>query len=72
MAEHNEPLTREVLEKRSGFCHTNGITLDGKPAVISGYRNSFAKVTQLSTGLSAEWSWEAVERIVAKGGKFKS
>lgn len=72
MPEHNTPLTREVLEKRSGLCHTKPVTLNGKPAVISGYRNPFAAVIQLSTGLSAEFSWEAVERIVAKGGEFKS
>jgi hypothetical protein len=51
---------------------TKGVTLDGKPAVISGYKMPFATVTQLSTGLSAEWSWEAVERIVTKGGDFQS
>lgn len=48
------------------------VTLNGVRAKIGGIRNQFATVTQFKTGLSAEWSWEAVERIVAKGGDFKS
>jgi hypothetical protein len=46
------------------------VTLNGNPAIISGHRLSFAKVTDLTTGLSAEWSWTAVRRIVANGGAF--
>lgn len=47
-------------------------TLNGLKATVSGVRGPFAKVTQNSTGLSAEFSWAAAARILAKGGAFKS
>lgn len=47
-------------------------TLNGNPARISGYSNRFATVTDSVTGLSAEWSWEAVQSVMSKGGAFKS
>lgn len=71
MAQHNEPVTQAVREKRMEFCMAK-VTLNGLRARVSGVRNPFATVTQFGTGLSAEWSWEAVERIIANGGKFKS
>lgn len=55
---------RELIETR--------VTLNGNPARITGARSRFATVTDLTTRLSAEWSWEAVERVVAKGGRFES
>ena len=58
-------------EMRHELCQ-HKVTLDGVPAVIGGVSNRFAKVTQLPHGLSAEWSWEAVARIVANGGNFRS
>jgi hypothetical protein len=43
------------------------VTLDGKPAVIVGARRDFAEVAQVAPGkLSAEWSWAAVGRILAR------
>lgn len=57
--------------KRMGLTEAK-VTLNGEPAKVSGVYNRFATVTQLKTRLSAEWSWEAVERVVAKGGDFKS
>jgi hypothetical protein len=48
------------------------VTLNGNPARISGARLDFARVTDTVTGLSCEWAWETVERIVANGGAFKS
>lgn len=48
------------------------VTLDGKRARISGIRNDYATVTDSTTGLSAEWAWVTVERIVRNGGHFKS
>lgn len=47
-------------------------TLNGLKAAISGVRGPFAKVTQLSTGLSVEFAWETAARVLAKGGDFKS
>lgn len=49
------------------------VTLNGHRAAITGAMNDFATVRDLGTGLSAEWSWETVERIVTqKGGAFRS
>lgn len=47
-------------------------TLNGTRAAISGIRNEFATVTQISTGLACEFAWATVERIVKSGGNFKS
>lgn len=72
MAEHNAPLTPARLERRLGLVNAKGVTLNGERAVIGGVRNSFATVTSLESGLSCEWAWETVERIVKRDGKFKS
>jgi hypothetical protein len=49
------------------------VTLDGRPAVISGIQNDFAKVTVLDTGESYTWSWPGVKRVIeTAGGHFKS
>lgn len=48
------------------------VTLNGNPAVISGILNDFATITNPKTGEHYEWSWNAVDRIVSKGGNFKS
>lgn len=48
-------------------------TLNGNPAKISGYRNRFATVTDMTTRLSCEFAWETVERILTlKNGAFQS
>jgi hypothetical protein len=48
------------------------VTLNGNPAYITGVKNDFAKVVDMTTNLEAEWSWPAVKRVVENGGKFKS
>jgi antirestriction protein/predicted RNA binding protein with dsRBD fold (UPF0201 family) len=50
------------------------VTLDGKPAIISNAdaTGKFAKVSQTPSGVSVEFSWDAVDRIMKKGGEFKS
>lgn len=59
-------------ERRRELCQER-VTLDGQPATISGYRQPYATV-RILTGAQYghQWSWEAVERIVAKGGEFHS
>lgn len=59
------------LERRTELCATR-VTLDGKPAVISARLMRFAKVSQLNSSLSCEFAWETVDRVVLKGGNFKS
>lgn len=71
MAEHNSPMNPQRLNKRLAFTDMD-VTLNGKPAKLSGVHKPFATVTDLATGLSAEWSWEAVENVMRKGGHFKS
>lgn len=51
------------------------ITLDGKPATIGGYMLDFAGVRQLDRdckGRREEYSWETVERVLDRDGKFRS
>jgi len=66
------PRITEAEDVRRKLCEVPA-TLNGEPARISGYRNDFATVTQLDSGLSAEWSWPAVRRIVEqRDGAFKT
>jgi len=60
------------LAAKQELCWAEGVTLDGKRAKISGYRNDFATVTALPDGARYEWAWPTVARIVAAGGAFKS
>lgn len=71
MAEFDAPLTPARLHRRRELA-AEKVTLNGEKAVISGVRKPFATVTSLVSGLSCEWAWETVERIVARDGKFKS
>jgi hypothetical protein len=64
-------VTEVTMQEKMRLCGSQA-TLNGKPARISGYRRRFATVTQSSSGLSAEWSWQAVQRVVSKGGHFES
>jgi len=47
------------------------VTLDGKPARITGAMLRYAVVRD-ENGRSFEWAWESVQAIVAKGGNFQS
>lgn len=48
------------------------ITLDGKPARITGKMNRFAFIYEIGDILKgSEWSWNAVRRIINKGGAFR-
>jgi hypothetical protein len=50
-----------------------GITLDGQIAAMVGARNTYGVVRLLSgKGGDVEYSWPAIERILAKGGAFVS
>lgn len=58
--------------RRRALC-AQAVTLNGEPAVISGALHRFATVTSLASGLSAEWSWAAVQRVIAEErGAFQS
>ena len=57
-----------LLDQRRNLVEAK-VTLNDRPAKISGYTLSFA-IVRNDNGQSAEWAWETVERIVEKGGKF--
>lgn len=48
------------------------VTLNGQHARITGLKRDFATIVNIKSGESHEWSWNAVERIVAKGGAFEA
>lgn len=60
-----------TYEKKKELSQTQNITLDGKPAIISGLRTDFALVRQIG-GYGFEWAWESVQNVIEKGGNFKS
>ena len=70
-ADFGPPADGFWIEEKRALC-AEKVTLDDKPAVISGAKNLYATVTDFQSGLSAEFSWDTVKRVVAKGGKFKS
>lgn len=62
---------RPDLETRRALCGAE-VTLNGNPAAVGGATRDFAIVTDKTTRLSAEWSWEAVQRVINNGGAFTS
>jgi hypothetical protein len=59
-------------DERRALC-AERVTLNGAPAVVTGARNPFAVVATLSAPhVEAEYSWTAVERVIARGGTFRS
>lgn len=71
--EHRKSPTAPVVGSRWAMVKSYGITptANGHSAVISGYSNRFATVTDRETGTSAEFSWEAVREVMERGGDFK-
>ena len=65
-------MTRE--EKDDLFYMANmfvNMTLNGERAKICGRKLDFPVVAQIDGKMEAEYSWEAVKRIVAGGGDFE-
>lgn len=61
-----------LTEKQRYELADTPVTLNGEPAQIAGVKLPFARVRNLETGVSREWAWETVARIVANGGDFRS
>jgi hypothetical protein len=59
----------ETVEQRCALGDIR-VTLDGKPARITGFRMPFAQVQ--GGGESVEFAWRTVARVVQSGGNFKS
>ena len=64
------PLTRNQRAAIAEEWTAQPCTLNGKPAKITGRLNEFATVGALQGWMASEFSWEAVARIMAKGGNF--
>ena len=47
-------------------------TLNGRPARIWDINDPFAKVEDKETGMSVEFAWPTVHRVLSNGGRFKS
>jgi hypothetical protein len=64
--QHAVKVTPAVVAQRFAMVHNapTAPTLNGKPAHVSGFANRFATVTDHTTGLSGEWSWETVEHVM--------
>ena len=66
-------ITRDYRFDLIDKANAMGVTLDGQPAAMAGARNTYGVVRLLSgKGGDVEYSWPAVERILAKGGAFVS
>jgi hypothetical protein len=64
-----KPITHE---QKVMLCTRSDITLNGRPARISGPRERFATIIDRGTGLGAQWAWETVARVCAADGAFRS
>lgn len=56
--------------EREALCAVK-VTLNGRPARISGSGCAFARVTGTDR-LGCEFAWETVALIVSRGGRFES
>lgn len=66
-------VTREERIALVDDSRTNGCTLDGYPAVVSGYGLPFAKVRRRDgKGGDVEFAWATVARILGTHRSFKS
>jgi DNA-binding transcriptional regulator YhcF (GntR family) len=62
-----------IAEERREKYSLLDVTLNGKPAAIKGFRLHFAQIVELDAhGPCVEFTWDAVARIVEKGGNFES
>ena len=60
-------------QQRRELCAATDATLDGAPAVITGWRLPFAKVTRRDgKGGDCEFSWPAVDLIMSTDRGFQS
>lgn len=51
---------------------TQSVMLNGSPAILCGAKNEYATVRSLETGVTADFPWPAVSRVLARGGEFRS
>lgn len=62
----------KLYNRRKELCAAR-VTLDGRPATVSGAMFKFAEVRSLDGVLRAEFAWSTVENVIANsGGAFKN
>lgn len=62
-----------VADERRALCGLTHLTLNGKPAKLSGALLKWPIITDLETGLSCEFAWVTVYNIIEnRDGKFFS
>ncbi len=67
------PSTEALADRGRQYVGITTSTLDGVPAAIMGRREDFATVGQLPHGLTAQYAWATVARIVEQSnGAFRS
>jgi hypothetical protein len=67
----SEMATEKKIKRRRDIVESaNLITLDGTPARVAGWKLPFAIICNYDKQL--EFAWPTVERVLAKGGNFKS
>jgi hypothetical protein len=65
--------TRDAKIALVNRARTQGCTLDGQPAVVSGYGLPFAHVRRKDgKGGDVEFAWSTVDRILNRNGEFNS
>jgi len=74
MARLKNVVTLEEKKSLVVLAKKDGITLDGKPAMLVGVRNKFPSVAETAnSGKAFEFSWKAVREVMYnKQGRFNS
>lgn len=74
MSSKSELSPQSTMERRREIMNAcAGCTLNGEPALVSGYLQPFAMVRQRAAPhFGCEFAWSTVARIIASGGGFKA
>jgi hypothetical protein len=64
--------THPTTEVRQALCARRDLTINSNPARISGARNDFATVTDMTTRMSCEWAWGSAFLVANTSKAFKS
>jgi hypothetical protein len=64
------PLTERVIAVRMALMDVEVCIEGGGRALVTGYRLPFARVTNVDTGRTDEFSWESVQRVVNGSRRF--
>lgn len=61
------------LGERRELADTNGLTIDGSPAIVIGVRLDYPSVLNLETAAATEFAWPTIARVIEQSeGAFSS